>query len=56
MIIASVIIAVMTETVRTSETSVGFYQTTRRRTPEDSNLYVFVDFWATPVPLVHFHI
>jgi hypothetical protein len=32
------IIALMTEAVSTSETSVGFYQTTEHNIPEDSHL------------------
>jgi hypothetical protein len=34
------IIAMMMETVSTSETSVNFYQTTRRNIPEESHLYI----------------
>jgi hypothetical protein len=33
------IIALMMEAASTSETSVNFYQTTRRNNPEDSHLY-----------------
>jgi hypothetical protein len=33
----SLVIALMTEAARTSETSVNFYQTTRRNNPEDSH-------------------
>jgi hypothetical protein len=33
-------IALMMETVSTSETSVSFYQTTWRNVPEDSHLYI----------------
>jgi hypothetical protein len=33
------VIALMKEAARTSETSVNFYQTTRRNIPEDSNLH-----------------
>jgi hypothetical protein len=33
-----IIIALMMEAARTSETSVNFYQTARRNNPEDSNL------------------
>jgi hypothetical protein len=36
---ASIIIALMMEAVSTSETSVNFYQTTRRNIPEDSHLH-----------------
>jgi hypothetical protein len=32
----------MVETVRTSETSVNFYQSTRRTISEDSHLYVYI--------------
>jgi hypothetical protein len=31
----------MMEAVRTSETSVNFYQTTRRKNPENSRLFTF---------------
>jgi hypothetical protein len=34
-----VVIALMMETARTSETLVNFYQTTRRYNPEDSQLH-----------------
>jgi hypothetical protein len=37
-VIAASIIRMMMEAARTSETSVNFYQTTRRYNPEDSNL------------------
>jgi hypothetical protein len=37
-IVAPAMIALMMETVRTSETLVNFYQTTRRYNPEDSHL------------------
>jgi hypothetical protein len=33
-------IALMMEAVSTSETSVNFYQTTRRYNPEDSHLHI----------------
>jgi hypothetical protein len=33
----------MTEAARTSETSVNFYQTTRRYNPEDSHLLILGD-------------
>jgi hypothetical protein len=33
------VIALMMEVASTSETSVNFYQTTRRNNPEDSHLY-----------------
>jgi hypothetical protein len=36
---AASIIRVMMEAASTSETSVNFYQTTRRYNPEDSNLH-----------------
>jgi hypothetical protein len=39
-----VIIALMMEAARISETLVNFYQTTRCYNPEDSNLQVFIDF------------
>jgi hypothetical protein len=32
----------MTEAASTSETSVNFYQTTRRNIPEDSHLRIFM--------------
>jgi hypothetical protein len=35
---ASIIRAIMMEAVSTSQTSVNFYQTTRRNNPEDSHL------------------
>jgi hypothetical protein len=37
--VAAMIIALMMEAINTSETSVNFYQTTRRNNPEDSHLY-----------------
>jgi hypothetical protein len=37
-VLAASIIALMTEAANTSETSVNFYQTTRRNNPEDSHL------------------
>jgi hypothetical protein len=37
------LIALMIEAVSTSETSVNFYQTTRRNIPEDSNLQLLYD-------------
>jgi hypothetical protein len=37
-IIRAMIIALMMEAARTSETLVNFYQTTRRYSPEDSHL------------------
>jgi hypothetical protein len=36
--LVEVMIALMTEAARTSETMVNFYQTTRRYNPEDSHL------------------
>jgi hypothetical protein len=36
---SSGLIALMIEAVNTSETSVNFYQTTRRNNPEDSHLH-----------------
>jgi hypothetical protein len=36
---ASIIIALMMEAASTSETSVNFYQTTRRNIPEDNHLH-----------------
>jgi hypothetical protein len=39
MLAASIIIALMMEAARTSETLVNFYQTSRRYNPEDSNLH-----------------
>jgi hypothetical protein len=38
-LVASIIIALMMETVSTSETSVNFYETIRRNIPEDSHLH-----------------
>jgi hypothetical protein len=42
-------IALMTEAAVTSETSVNFYQTTRRNISQDNHLYpyekLFFDFW-----------
>jgi hypothetical protein len=35
----AIIIALMMEAARASETLVNFYQTTRRYNPEDSHLY-----------------
>jgi hypothetical protein len=35
-------IALMMKAASTSETSVNFYQTTRRNNPEDSHLYFFL--------------
>jgi hypothetical protein len=37
-VFTAALIALMMETVRTSEKSVNFYQTTRRNIPEDSHL------------------
>jgi hypothetical protein len=37
---ASIIRAMVMEAISTSETSVNFYQTTRRSVPEDSHLYI----------------
>jgi hypothetical protein len=39
---ASIIIALMMEAVSASETSVNFYETTRRNLPEDSHLHSFI--------------
>jgi hypothetical protein len=36
----AMLIALMMEAARTSETSVNFYQTTRRNNPEDSHLFI----------------
>jgi hypothetical protein len=36
----SALIALMMEAVSTSETSVDFYQTTKRNIPKDSNLHI----------------
>jgi hypothetical protein len=36
--------AVMMEAASTSETSVNFYQTTRRSNPEDNHLYIWIRF------------
>jgi hypothetical protein len=56
------VIALMMEAARTSETSVNFYQTTRRYNPEDSHLRthrrenlksylcVVTDFWRDLLP------
>jgi hypothetical protein len=41
---ASIITTLEMEAVSTSETSVNFYQTTRRNIPEDSHFIVNVDF------------
>jgi hypothetical protein len=41
---ASIIIALMIEAVRTSETSAKFNVTTRRYIPEDSKLYKYNNF------------
>jgi hypothetical protein len=38
-IIRATLIALMMEVVSTTETSVNFYQTTRRNTPEDSHFH-----------------
>jgi nitrate reductase NapE component len=38
----------MTEAANTSETSVNFYQTTRRNNPEEIT-FLFVLFYLTPV-------
>jgi hypothetical protein len=38
-VIAQWAIALMTEAASTSETSINFYQTTRRNNPEDSHLH-----------------
>jgi hypothetical protein len=38
--IITVMIALMVEAENTSETSVNFYQTTRRNNPEDSHIHV----------------
>jgi hypothetical protein len=39
-VLAASIIAPMMEAANTSETSVNFYQTTRRNNPEDSHLHI----------------
>jgi hypothetical protein len=39
MLAASIIIALMMGAANTSETSINFYQTTRRNIPEDSHLH-----------------
>jgi hypothetical protein len=39
MLAASIIIALLMEAARTSETLVNFYQTTRRNNPEDSHFH-----------------
>jgi hypothetical protein len=41
----------MMEAASTSETSVNFYQTTRRYNPEDSHLPSISNFLQPPVPL-----
>jgi hypothetical protein len=38
--VLSAAIALMMEAASTSETSINFYQTTRRNNPEDSHLHV----------------
>jgi hypothetical protein len=38
--ISEILIALMMEAVRTSETSVNFYQTTRRNIPEENHLQI----------------
>jgi hypothetical protein len=40
MLAASIIISLMMEAAGTSETSVNFYQTTRRNIPEDSQHHI----------------
>jgi hypothetical protein len=40
-VVAPLLIALMMEAARTSETLVNFYQTTRRYNPEDSHLSSF---------------
>jgi hypothetical protein len=42
------VIALMMEAASTSETSVNFYQTTRRNNPEDSHLQEIPCFFSTP--------
>jgi hypothetical protein len=39
-VLAASIIALIMEAASTSETSVNFYQTTRRNNPEDSRLHI----------------
>jgi hypothetical protein len=43
----------MMEAVSTSETSVNFYQTTRRNIPEDSHLIVFKNVWCEDMNWIH---
>jgi hypothetical protein len=38
------VVALMMEAATTSETSIGFYQTTRRYNPEDSHLH-YIYYW-----------
>jgi hypothetical protein len=40
--IRAMMMALMMEAARTSETLVSFYQTTRRYNPEDSHLFIFI--------------
>jgi hypothetical protein len=40
--VVAIIIAMMMEAARTSETLVNFYQTTRRYNPEDSHVYSLI--------------
>jgi hypothetical protein len=48
------LITMMMEAVNTSETSVNFYQTTRRNIPEDGHLHIWISqtsFMSTPTSI-----
>jgi hypothetical protein len=49
-VLAAFIIALMMEAGSTYETSVDFYQTTWRNTPEDECLWLFLLLWFTASP------
>jgi hypothetical protein len=44
-VLAASFIRAMMEAAGSSETSVNFYLTTRRKNPEDSHLYVKIDYF-----------
>jgi hypothetical protein len=46
-------IALMMEAASTSETSVNFYQTTRRNNPEDSHLNIWVNSVFEKIYILH---